>query len=40
MTAEAEAAMEARAKVYIEIWQLKQKQLRRLELRYVKSYGS
>ena len=33
--AEAEAAREARGKVYIEIWQLKQKQLERLELRYI-----
>ena len=37
MAAEAEAAREARAKVYIEPWQLKkkQKQLGRLDLRYV-----
>ena len=35
MAAEAEAAREARAKVYIELWQLKQKQLGKLELRYI-----
>ena len=35
MVAETEAAREARGKVYIELWQLKYKQLGRLELRYV-----
>ena len=35
MAAEAEAAREARAKVYIELWQLKLKQQGKLELRYI-----
>ena len=37
--AEAEAAEEARSKVYIEQWKLKQKQIERLELRYINIYG-
>ena len=42
MSAEVEAAREARSKVCIKLWQLKQKQkqLVRLELRYVYSYDS
>ena len=35
MAAEAEAAWETRAKVCIELWQLKQKQLGRLKLRCI-----